>query len=312
MAIVTKKTKAMDELAKALGWPRMPTPQEGVYFSVDGAKLVLDMMGGKKAKAEKPVKPETKADINARITERFKHLGSYTKGALGGKIRALFIQGPPGLGKSFETERMLAEYDPSGINTTIRKGKITAAALIKDLWDHREAGQILVFDDCDSVFGDDVSLNLLKAATDSTKRRRVSYVTDGAPKISEKDASIIESSFNFDGTIIFITNLDFDDMIDSGSRLAPHLQAIKDRAHYVTLGMKTRMDYMVRVEQIADQGLFHGRDKGVQKAVLGFMWKNIENLDAINARMAGKLADLAESFGDSWEGMAAQSCFKRD
>ena len=38
---------------------------------------------------------------------------------------------------------------------------------------YSQTGDVLVFDDCDSVLMDDLSLNILKAALDSGKRRRI-------------------------------------------------------------------------------------------------------------------------------------------
>lgn len=314
MARNTSKSKAMEELTKALGWPRMPAPQEGVYFSVDGAKLVLDMLKGKgkDGKPVKPPKPETKEEVQKRIAKRFEMLGQYTEGTLKGNFRSLIVQGPPGLGKTYTVDSLLKQYDPNEINTTRIAGKITAVQLFKQLWDHRNEGQILVLDDCDNVFFDDIALNLLKAAVDTSKKRVISYLTEDM-KISEKDGSIIDKRFEFNGTIIFITNYDFDEMIERGHRLAPHFEALKSRSMYVTLGMKTRKDYMVRVEQIADLGaLFAGKSAGCKKEVLEYMNKNLSNLDEVSARMAVKISNLREAFPKTWEMMASESCFRKD
>ena len=54
---------------------------------------------------------------------------------------------------------------------------------------------------------------------------------------------------------MFISNYDFDAMIDRGHKLAPHLQAMVSRAHYLDLAMKSRRDYLVRIRQVVAQGL---------------------------------------------------------
>jgi hypothetical protein len=261
--------------------------------------------------AAKPPKPETKEEIHKRISKRFEMLGQFAEGTLTGAFRSLIVSGPPGLGKTYSIEAILKKYDPNEVNTTQFKGKITPASMAKILWDHREEGQIVVFDDTDNIFYDDVSLNLLKAACDTSKQRKVSYVTE-KPLVSDKDGTVVDKRFDFNGTVIFLTNYDFDSMIESGHRLAPHFEALKSRSTYVTLGMKTRKDYMVRVEQIAEMGLFNGRGEGSKKDVLAFMNANLRQLDEISARMAVKIAGLRMAFPKDWQGMAAETCFRKD
>jgi len=153
-----------------------------------------------------------------------------------------------------------------------------------------------------------VSLNLLKAALDSGKKRIVSYFTEDL-KTSEKDGSIIEKQFEFKGTVIFITNLDFDAIIASGGRLSPHLEALKSRSMYVSLGMRTRTEYLTRIEQIGD-ALFQGRSLGCKHEVLEFMREYLDELSEVSARMAKKLSDLREAFSEDWREMAMESCFR--
>jgi hypothetical protein len=313
MARNTQKSKIQNELLDVLGWPRMPLPQEGVYFSKDGAKLVMEMLSAKKSTKTKAKKEETSEQLHARIAKSFADIADITEGTIGGAFRATIISGPPGLGKSYTVEEKIKAFDPNGVNSTIISGKMTPPALFKQLWDHREEGQILVIDDCDNIFQDDVSLNLLKAACDSqTNRPRVvSYLSEAPPKTSDKDGSMIEQRFEFNGTIIFITNTDFDDYIERGNRLAPHFEALKSRSMYISLEMRTMKEYMVRVEQIAD-AIFEKHGKTCQRDVLEFMNKNIHNLSEVSARMATKIAGIRKAMPDRWKGMAARTCFKKE
>lgn len=308
MAKIAKKDRVLEELRVFLGWPRMPGNAEGVYLTVDGAYAIMDMLKGTSSLTQpvEEAKVETAEEASARIAKRFQMLGRYTQGTVQGNFKALIIQGPPGLGKTFSVDMVLNEYDPNGVNTTRIAGKLTTVQLFKSLWDHREEGQILVLDDCDSVFEDQVSLNILKAALDSGKQRIVSYMTDDV-KTSDKDGSIIEKRFEFRGTVIFITNLDFDRVIEGGGRLAPHLEALKSRSMYVSLGMRSRREYMIRVEQIAPK-MFDCEDAMTE--VVGFMQDNLDELDEVSARMAVKINNLRVAFPEDWTDMARESCFR--
>ena len=168
---------------------------------------------------------ETPAQIDARISERFEVMSVLTDSCLRGDTRSLIISGPAGLGKSFEVEKKLAKWDPQEKNHTIVKGYIKATGLFKLLYDYRQSNQVLVFDDADSLYFDQDCLNILKSVCDTTERRRVSWQSE-AVFVSENDGEIIPRKFDYNGAIIFITNLDFDALISKGHKLAPHLQAM--------------------------------------------------------------------------------------
>jgi len=252
---------------------------------------------------------ETEAQIEARLAERFEILDLLTEACTVGNARALIVSGPAGLGKSFTVERRLAEWDPNEINHTVIKGYVRATGLVKTLYRYREAGQVIVFDDADAIFFDDVSLNLLKAVCDTTERRRVSWLSEGS-LIDEESAERLPRSFDFDGTIIFITNYDMDAMIDRGHKLAPHLQALVSRAHYIDLAMKTRRDYLVRIRQVIKQGLLSKLTPSQQSDVIDFIESNHESLRELSLRMAIKLGSLRRESGDRWERLARITCCK--
>jgi len=162
---------------------------------------------------EDVVSNETDAEIEEKISERFEILEEMTKAAIRGDVRALIVSGPAGLGKSFTVEETLHGWDPLEEDHTIIHGHLKAPSLYRLLYQHKEEGKVLVFDDADAIFFDDVTLNLLKAACDSNKVRRISYMTEGT-LIDETDMTVMPKSFEFAGTIIFITNHDFDAMIN--------------------------------------------------------------------------------------------------
>lgn len=251
-------------------------------------------------------KPETDAEIDARIAERFEILDVLTEATTVGNSRALIVSGPAGLGKSYTIEKRLADWDPSEHNHTIVKGYVRATGLVKLLYQYRNEGQVIVFDDADSIFFDDISLNLLKAVCDTTERRRVSWLSEG--KLFDDDtATLLPRNFDFNGAIIFISNYDFDAMIERGHKLAPHLEALVSRSHYIDLAMKTRRDYLVRIRQVIRQGLLGDLSMAERSDVILFIEQNAEKLRELSLRMAIKLGALRKQSKD-WQKMAKITC----
>ena len=255
---------------------------------------------------EFPSVPESEDQIEARIAERFDILETLTSACVSGDARALVVSGPAGLGKSYTVEQKLAEWDPNGVNHIIIKGYVRATGLLKTLYQYREAGQVVVFDDADAIFFDDTSLNILKAVCDTTERRRVSWLSE-ARFVDEESGEIVPRSFDFDGTVIFISNYDFDAMIDKGHKLAPHLQAIISRSHYIDLAMKSRRDYLVRIRQVIMQGLLDHLSIDEKVDVMTFIEAYSENLRELSLRMALKIASIRKT-NTNWEKVAKVTC----
>ena len=130
--------------------------------------------------------------------------------------------------------------------------------------------------------------------------------------IDEESAERLPKSFQFEGTVIFISNIDFDTMIERGSRLAPHLSALVSRAHYIDLAMKTQRDYLIRIRQVVKQGLLKniGLDDNAQADVLNFIEKNATRLRELSLRMALKIGTLRRKNDGLWIKRAIVTCCK--
>jgi len=278
-------------------------PKSGVR----NRKSAADRIAAVKVSYE-PVSHETDAEIDARIADRFEILDVLAEACTVGNARALIVSGPAGLGKSYTIEKRLSEWDPNEINHTVVKGYVRPTGLVKLLYSYRHAGNVIVFDDADAIFFDDVSLNLLKAVCDTTDRRRVSWLSEGS-LIDDESGERVPRSFDFDGTIIFISNYDFDAMIDRGHKLAPHLAALVSRAHYIDLAMKSRRDYLVRIRQVIKQGLLSNLTIEQEDDVIAFIDSNHSRLRELSLRMALKLGALRKQ-GGNWEKLANVTCCK--
>lgn len=251
---------------------------------------------------------ETEEQIDARIAERFEILDVLTEACMVGNSRALIVSGAPGVGKSYGVEKILRNYYPSGDNYEIIRGYTRPTGLIKLLYRYRNHGNIIVFDDADSVFQDDIGLNILKCVVDTTDRRIVSWLSEGS-LIDEETAERIPRSFEFNGSVLFLTNLDFEVMVNKGHKLSPHLQALMSRSHYLDLSMKTRLDYMVRMRQVLKQGMLSELTFEERSDVIVFLEKNYERMRELSLRAAIKLGSLRKS-SDKWEKIASVTMLK--
>ncbi len=277
----------------------------------NGVRMTSKRLAALVEKEENVLPFETDVEIETRQAERFEILQTLTDSCLKGDTRSLIVSGPAGLGKSFTVERELANWDPTSADHTIIKGFVKATGLFKLLWQHRLKHQVLVFDDADSIFFDDTTLAMLKAVCDTTETRSVSYLAD-YDMIDEKSAEIIPKTFVFEGTIIFISNMDFDKEIERGHKLAPHLAAMVSRSHYIDLAMKTRRDYLIRIKMVVRQGML--KDRGLtdiqQFDVMEFIDDENANLRELSLRMAIKIADLRKNNESNWKKIARVTCCK--
>jgi hypothetical protein len=180
------------------------------------------------------------------------------------------------------------------------------------LYEARFTNSVLVFDDSDSIFHDDVSMNLLKTACDSTERRVLHWLSRSLEREEDEDGESIPEKFEFEGSIIFITNYDFDALIRSGNKLAPHFEALVSRSHYLDLAMKTKMDYLVRIKQVVRGGML--RDRGMADIdtiqIMQFIENNVDRLRELSLRMVVKLAGLYKMDRVNWQKLAKQTCFR--
>ena len=125
--------------------------------------------------------------------------------------------------------------------------------------------------------------------------------------IDDETAVLIPRSFDFEGTIIFITNMDMDAMIDRGHKLTPHLQALVSRSHYIDLSMKTRRDYLIRIRQVINQGLLDSLTPAQRLDVVKFIESNHDKLRELSLRIALKIGNLRRT-NSNWERVAKITC----
>jgi len=283
-------------------------PDRNIKIKVSDANCFEDNVKAKVTKRE-----ETDEETIERLRERFEMLEDMTKATKRGDVRAMIVSGPPGVGKSHGVEKVLGKHEliaqlgDRPAKYEVVKGAMSAIGLYCKLYKHADKDNVLVFDDCDSVFSDELSLNILKAALDSKKTRRICWNTDSFKLRNEG----VPDAFNFQGSAIFITNIKFDNV--KSKKMRDHLEALESRCHYMDLTIDTDREKMLRIKQITKDGMLdeYALGEHVVDEIVDFMESNKTKLRELSLRTVLKLADLAKAFPQKWEAMAENTVMRR-
>lgn len=242
-------------------------------------------------------------DIKANLSERFSAMDDMVLATALGINRSLIVSGSAGLGKSFGVEKVL-EGLSDDVNVKYIKGYCKATGIYRALYENQHANSVIVFDDCDSVFSDDISLNILKGACDSSDERLISWGSETTMKDEEGEA--LPREFVFEGSIIFLTNYDFEDFITRANKLAPHFEALMSRSLYLDLCMKTQKERLVRIKQVVQEyGMLNSVVNAHQQQVLlEWVQENKNKVRDLSLRTVKKAAILMSTNPNRWESLA--------
>ena len=235
------------------------------------------------------------------INERFGFVSDMVTMLACGDQASVVVTGPGGLGKSYTVAQALAKcgfkdmslVDDLQVGTVVNtkrtfrviKGYSTPKGLYRTLYENRDG--VIVFDDCDSVLKDPVSLNLLKGALDSYSRRIISWRAD----IRDED---LPTSFEFKGRVVFISNLS-SNQID---------QAIVTRSMAVDLSMTTkqkieRMRFLlVQPEFMPDYSIVEKTD------AMDLIDSLQDNVKELSLRTLIQVTKIRKSAGQNWKNLA--------
>ena len=315
--------------------PNLKKDKDGLYLVVDGTshprlrngrtRLYVespgDYHGVDPVTAEKIVyntveelhDTRTDKEIEKELRETFEILEEMTRAVASNIVKGLVVSGPAGVGKSHTVEDTLSRS--IGVLGALRgelqyeviTGGISAPILFTKLWDYKEEGQVLIFDDCDNALYDEESLNVLKGALDSKKIRKISWNKESRI-LDRKD---IPNSFEYKGGIIFITNLDFNNV--RSPRISNHLSAIVSRCHYMQLGITTIREKLIHIKSVIERNdMFrgYGFDDTEKDEVVGYIEVNADKLREMSLRTVLKVADLRKAMPDRWIKFADKNVLK--
>lgn len=283
-----------------------------VKVNVDSRDAIEFINGSFEDQVEDTVE-ETETEAMDRIANRFSILDEMAGACIKGDIRAMIVTGPAGIGKShgvtlqMEKASLFDKVADKKPRFEIVKGAISGIGLFAKLYNYSDAKNVLVFDDCD-VWEDQDALNILKGALDSGKTRRISWNKDSHLLRTEG----IPNSYNFNGSIIFITNKNFDSK--KASKIQPHLDALQSRCHFLDLTVDSERDKMLRIKQVhrdSDGGLFadYDFDQVQTDEIMDFIWDNHNSLREVSLRMCLKIADLVK-ISANWRELAKATCMR--
>ena len=194
------------------------------------------------------------------ILERYEFLRTYIDIITSGQMSSLIITGTTGVGKSWTVKDRLKDIDR---NVFYVKGFSTARALYDALY--RNRNNIIVFDDCDSIMEDKIAVNILKGALDSYDERVISW-------LSKSNDKSIPLQFNFQGQVIFISNLEMSKMD----------KAMKSRALTIDLTMtfEEKKDLMYDLlESIQPEVDYYDKLSAIKSLI-----KHAKNEEIVNLR----------------------------
>jgi hypothetical protein len=264
------------------------------YKKITGVKAPFAMIVGSSSLSEPKI---DKFGIN----KRFEFVEKLVTMVATGVQPSAIITGEGGLGKTYTVTKTLEANGYKDISDladfevgmlinmrkcfTMVKGYSTPKGLYRTLYENNKS--IIVFDDCDSVLKDPVALNILKSALDSYGKRIISWNAD----MRDDD---LPRSFNFEGRVIFISNLD-DGKID---------QAIRSRSMMIDLSMTTDQK-IERMETIAQSEEFLPEyDKGIINDALGLIREIKEECKEISLRTLISVSKVRAS-NTEWKELAS-------
>lgn len=287
-----------------------------VKVKVDSIEQIEFIDGAPELTTNIKIETVSETDVEAmdRIASRFAVLDEMSGACINGDIRAMIVTGPPGVGKShgvtlqMEKASMFDKISGKRPRFQIVKGAMSGIGLFATLYKYSDAKNVLVFDDCD-VWEDQDALNVLKGALDSGKTRRISWNKDS--RLLREEG--VPNTFNFNGSIIFITNLNFNDR--RSKKIQAHLDALQSRCHYLDLTINTERDKILRIKQVhrdADGGLFasYDFDNNEGDMIVEFMEQNKNKLREVSMRMGLKIADLVKISPHNWKALTHATCMK--
>ena len=240
--------------------------------------------------------PESRFSIN----QRFGFVTDMVNMLAKGEQSSVVVTGPGGLGKSHTVYQSLVKSGFKDVTTldgfnpgdaigsktfVLIKGYSTAKGLYRTLYENRKG--VIVFDDCDSVLKDPVSLNLLKGALDSYSKRIISYKAD----IRDDD---LPNVFEFKGRVVFISNLNSAQMD----------QAIISRSMAVDLTM-TSQQKVDRMRYLVDQPDFMPEfNKTLKTDALDLISSLADTVKDLSLRTLIQVTKIRKSAGANWKDLA--------
>jgi hypothetical protein len=247
---------------------------------------------------------ETDEELEQRIRETYNSLYKLVGAVANNTVNSLIVAGAPGLGKSHDTNKALLDINAGEYGYVFHRGYIKATHLFRLLWENRLPGQTIVLDDVDAIFSDETALNILKAGLELKSTRMIGWGSE--KEFLDSDNEVIPRYFDYQGNIIFLTNLNFSELAAGNSKNAPHLSALESRSLVLDLKIKTKREIMCKIKLTVQDGMLSskGFTEFEEAELLSFMEDNIDRMKEISLRSVEKLAALFLMDKTDWRSIA--------
>ena len=282
------------------------------HFTIPGHGMIRVQIPTEKAVVFKsinltdgPAEEETEEQIIDRIKERFNIFKFAVEGVATDSIRALIVAGAAGIGKTEMVQREFDKYRSShGLEYEVVKGNIVSSyQLYQLLFLNQAEDNVLVLDDCDAILKDANALNILKAALESgTSPRMISYKSQAVQNLG------LPTEFEYKGRMIFITNENFQKIIDKDSSvIGKHMKAIIDRTLYLDLMLHNRREIYCRIKQVINESGLLDRCEIEPKfydMILLWIKNNLDGIRSLSLRTPIHIAEMIRTNESQWQRMA--------
>lgn len=245
---------------------------------------------------------EKDAGEKVPYADTLEHLEGLVVALIKGSTNALFVAGKGGTGKTQTVERVLhANGLSDGKGYFKNTGSASASGVYTLLYHHRN--DIILFDDSDGALSDVDARNIIKAATDTKKVRKLVWNKKSSfifnpeeedPAAYEDDLSMAPQYYDFKGRIIFISNLPLNKLDPDG--------ALRTRAFVINVDptddeLFTHMGKILMDIKLED-GLQLGKPE--REHVLSVV-KTSKRKGDVSLRKLVRALNLAASGAPNWE-----------
>ena len=218
--------------------------------------------------------------------------------------RGLLISGDAGMGKSHYVKQAFIETGTTGRVDYCKSRSFTAAAMYAKLWENSKPGDVVVFDDCSlsSMMNENFRklTDFFKGALELTSGPRMLGYEAATTNQLFRDLGV-DREFDFQGSIIWITNTSFDKL---AKKFGDHWEAIERRFIPVGISLTKEEKYMYTINLIENiemlgancDALEGGYSDDIVEATLEFLADNYENFKDITPGVALKIADTMHCY----------------
>jgi tRNA A37 threonylcarbamoyladenosine biosynthesis protein TsaE len=224
--------------------------------------------------------------------------------------KGMIISGDAGTGKSHFVQQSFADTNTTDRVDYNKSKSFTAASFYVRLFLNKNPGDVVTFDDCglEHLTGKDFQTitDMIKGATEMTKGERIIGWERASANQKMKDNNV-PMEFDFQGSIIWITNSSFEQL---AKKFGEHWEAMQSRFIQVPIRLNNQEKLMYTLHLLEEVGMLEGdkcqtKEGGYSKEIVEETVKYIRNnykyMNNVTARVAAQIADTMEQFPNDWK-----------